>query len=525
MAGDLADPDATVAPPPRRPPARAREGGLRHRLIEAVLAKPGEPADRLWQAFADAAAAPDPAAALMLWFGDLGLAGGAEDRRRLAMAIDRDIAAIDALMSAQVNAVMHSPRFKQLEGIWRGAGYLVRRAAGDERIKIRLLDISWAELCRDLERAVEFDQSQLFEKVYNQEFGMPGGEPYGLLIGDYEVRHRRSAGHATDDIAALKAMSQVAAAAFAPFIVGCSPAMLGLDGFEDLALPLDLGSLFRQVEYSRWRSFRETDDARFIGVTLPRILIRLPYRDDTSRIDRFRFHEDTTPHDLSGYLWVTAGFAFAAVAIRAFADFGWFADIRGAPRDEVAGGMVVGLPVKSFETDAEGVAQTYSTDASISERLEMELSAYGFIPLSDAKHTEYSVFYSNQSVQQPKRYDRPLANANAQLSAMLQYILCVSRFSHFVKVIARDRVGSFESPEDCEAFLSSWLMNYVTGDDNAPLSVKAQYPLREAGVQVREAPGRPGEYMANINLRPHFQLDQVVSSFKLVTEVASPTGK
>jgi type VI secretion system protein ImpD len=522
MAGAPADADATVvAPPPRAAPA-APDAGLRFGLVEAALAKPGEPARRRLDAFLEA---PDPAVALAAWFGDFRQLGRPLDAGRVAAALDRDIAAIDALMSDQVDAVLHARRFQRLEAIWRGSAYLVRQSAGDEEVKIRLLDLSWAELCRDLERAVEFDQSQLFDKVYNAEFGMPGGEPYGLLIGDYEVRHRRAAGHPTDDIAALKNMSQVAAAAFAPFVVGASPAMLGLDGFGELALPLDLGSLFRQVEYSRWRSLRDSEDARFVGVTLPRVLMRLPYRDDPGRTDRFRFREDTSAQDLSGYLWATAGFAFAAVAIRAFADFGWFADIRGAPRDHLAGGMVAGLPVPSFATDAEGVAQTYSTDASISERLENELSAFGFIPLSDAKQTEYAVFYGNQSVQQPKRYDRALATANAQLSAMLQYILCVSRFSHYVKVLARDRIGSFESPEDCESFLSNWLMDYVTGDDNAPLAVKAQYPLREASVQVREAAGRPGEFMASINLRPHFQLDQVVSSFKLVTEVAGPKAR
>ena len=522
MAGDLADADATVVAPLPQPARTPAGAALRFRLIEAVLAKPGEADDRLLQSFLGS---PSLGAALATWFGDLAQVGRPLDRGRLAGAIDRDIAAIDTLMTRQVNAILHSQRFQGLESIWRGTAYLVRQGAGDERVKTKLLDVSWTELCRDLERAIEFDQSQIFDKVYNQEFGMPGGEPYGLLVGVYEVRHRRAAGHPTDDVAALKSMSQVAAAAFAPFVVGCSPAMLGLDGFGELALPLDLGSLLRQVEYSRWRSFRDAEDARFVGLTLPRILMRLPYRDDTSRIDRFRFQENTSAADLSGYLWGTAAFAFAAVAIRAFADFGWFADIRGAPRDEIAGGMVGGLPVHGFATDADGVADKYATDVSISERMEMELSAYGFIPLSDAKHTEFSVFYSNQSAQQPKRYDRPLATANAQLSAMLQYILCVSRFSHYVKVMARDHVGSFQSPEDSEAFLRNWLMTYVTGDDNAPLSVKARYPLREASVQVREAPGRPGEYLANINLRPHFQLDQVVSSFKLVTEVASPRGR
>jgi len=468
---------------------------------------------------------------LALWFGEDEPLRRPLDRGRLKAALDRDIAWIDGLISDQVNAVLHHPRFQRLEASWRGMAYLVGQAVAYQgfteeptgnKVKIRVLDVSWPELCRDLERAIEFDQSQTFDKIYNDEFGMPGGEPYGVLIGDYEVQHRRGREHATDDVAALKAMAQVAAAAFAPFIVGCAPAMLGLDDFGELGLPIDLQGVFRQPEYARWRSLRDIEDSRFLGITLPRVLMRLPYEDDTLRTDGFAFREDVARPDLGGYLWGPASYAFGGVLIRAYATYGWFADIRGAPRDEVAGGMVTDLPVQCFGTDRHGLAIKASTDVLITERLENELGMLGFIPLSKCKDTEYSVFYSNHSVQQPKRYDRQLATVNAQLSAMLQYILCVARFSHYVKVMVRDRIGAMVTPEECQDYLYRWLMNYTTSNDNAPLSQKAKFPLREAGVQVRELAGRPGEYAATLHLRPHFQLDQVVSSFRLVTELAPP---
>ncbi len=503
-------------------------GPLRDSLPDRVLARdagaPGTP-------LAVFQAEGRPERLLVQWFGDAALLRRPLDRERIKRALDRDIAWIDGLLSDQVNAVLHHPRLQRLEASWRGIAYLVDQAVkyqavnddpARNRIKIRVLDVSWAELCRDLERAIEFDQSQIFDKVYNEEFGMPGGEPYGVLIGDYEVQHRRGRDHPTDDIAALKAMAQVAAAAFAPFIVGCAPPMLGLDDFAELGLPIDLGAIFRQPEYARWRSLRDAEDSRFLGITLPRVLMRLPYAEHTFRTDGFAFHEDVERPDLGGYLWGPACYAFAGVLIRAFAGFGWFADIRGAPRDEVAGGMVTDLPVHGFGTDAHGLAIRASTDVVITERLENELGTLGFMPLSKCKDTEFSAFYSNHSVQQPKRYDRQLATVNAQLSAMLQYILCVARFSHYVKVMVRDRIGSMLTPEDCQDYIYRWLMNYTTSNDNAPLSQKAKFPLREAAVQVRELPGRPGEYAATLHLRPHFQLDQVVSSFRLVTELAAP---
>jgi type VI secretion system protein ImpD len=460
------------------------------------------------------------ARALIRWFG-----GRPEGGRDAALAaLDRAVAEIDALATEQVNAIIHHPRFQRFEATWRGTRYLVAIADEVENVLVRILHVTWNELCRDLERASEFDQSQAFQKIYNDEFGMPGGRPYGLIVGDYEVQHRITPDHRTDDVAALKAMSAVAAAAFAPFIVGISPAMLGLDSFRDLSLPIDLPATFRMPEYQRWKTLQETEDSRFVGLALPRILLRLPYGDDGSRIDGFRFAEDFDRTDEQGHLWGSAGYAFASVVMRAFGRAGWFTDIRGARRDSLGGGLVVDLPVPSFETDRPGIAMKYSTEVALSERQEKELSDLGFVSLSKAKETEFSIFYANQSAQTHKKYDTVAATVNARISSMLQYILCVSRFAHYLKVLARDKVGSFSTPEECELFLRRWLQGYCNANEKAGPEMLARYPLREGHVQVREPPGRPGIYQCTIHLLPHLQLDQVVSEFKLVTELAPPAA-
>lgn len=555
IMGRPASPAAPPPSPPRKPDRPAGPPPLRQRIASTVLsAGTGTPEARQLEAFTaplrevqrtaraahTARAGPGPTAdagdtpsradlltirSLWAWFGDRLFDDARLRGRRLTEALDRDIAAIDRLMSAQVDAVLHQPRFQRLEASWRGIEYLARQAEDGHGIKVKLLDASWAELARDQDRAIEFDQSQLFDKVYNTEFGMPGGEPFGVLIGDYEVQHKRTPGHPTDDVSALKGLSAVAAAAFAPFIVGAAPELLGLDSFRDLTLNIDLQQTFKQKEYTPWRSLRDFDDSRFLGVTVPRILMRLPHEDEPARWYGFRYRESVEGPDLSKYLWGPASFAFGSILMRAFADYGWFADIRGAPRDMLTGGLVTDLPVHCFGTDADGIAIKYSTDVSISEKQEIELSNLGFIPLSKCKDTDFSVFYSNQSLQTPKRYDRKTASANARLSSMLQYMMCVARFSHYVKVIGRDRIGAFATPEECQNFLHGWLMGYCTSNDNAPLSQKARFPLREVNVQVREQPGRPGDYLATVHLRPHYQLDQVVAGFRLVTEVAPKTGQ
>jgi len=423
-------------------------------------------------------------------------------------------------LSRQLNAILHHARFQGLEASWRGVAYLLARAEGSESVKVKLLNVSWAEVCRDLERAIEFDQTQVFLKVYSEEFGMPGGEPYGLLVGDYEVQHRRSADHPTDDVAALQALSGVAAAAFSPFIVGCSPAFLGLDSFRGLGLPIDLRTAFRGPEYARWRSLQATEDSRFIAITLPQVLMRLPYRDDGSRVDGFRFREEVEDPGNTGYLMGNAVYAFASLVIRAYMTSGWFAEIRGTPRDALAGGIVEDLPVEWFGTDAPGLAIRYSTDVSISEYQERELSDLGLIPLCKVKNTRLSAFYSNQSLQVPATYTTLVASVNSRLSAMLQYVLCVSRFSHFIKIIGRDRVGSYTTAQECEAFLQKWLTKHCLGSNDPSPEMRARYPLHSGKVQVRDVPGKPGTYTCTVHLQPHFQFDAIVSAFKLVTELA-----
>jgi type VI secretion system protein ImpD len=448
-------------------------------------------------------------------------AGGRPELRWLA---DRLIAAIDRTLSEQVSAILHHPDFQRLEASWRSLKYLANAAHDIDRTKLRILSVSWKDLARDLTRAVEFDQSQMFDKIYNQEFGMPGGEPFGLLIGDYEVSPLPMPGQ-PDTIAVLREMAKVSAAAFAPFLCGAAPAMFGVDHFHELGARSEIGAVFRQVEYQRWREFQRNsttnEDLRFLGLTLPHILIREPWADDGSRRDGFRFRE-TVDHDGGhGYLWSSAAYAFASVVLRAFGDSGWFTEIRGARRDVLGGGLVVDLPVPSFATDRPGIAIKLSTDVEISDRQERELSELGFIPLSKARYTDYSVFFGNQSIQIPQKFEEAAATVNARLSSMMQYLLCVSRFAHYIKVMCRDRLGSFATPAEAEDFLNRWLINHCVDNDDAADSVKARFPLKRASAEVRESPGRPGIYSCKLWLQPHFQLDEISAGFRLVTEVAA----
>jgi type VI secretion system protein ImpD len=443
------------------------------------------------------------------------------DRRDLALRLSRDIAQIDEILSKQVNAILHQPRFQQLEASWRGLRYLIEQVDEGANVKIRMLSVSWKDLARDLERAIEFDQSQLFRKVYSEEFGTPGGEPFGVLLGDYQLHHRPGPGHPVDDLGALTAISQVAAAAFAPFIGGVHPSFFGLDQFSELELPLNLPRTFEQLEYLKWRAFRDTDDSRFVGLALPQVLMRLPYEDDGTRVDGFRFQEETEKPGRGQYLWGNAVYAMGAVLIRAFSESGWLAAIRGVQPGVSGGGLVEGLPVHAFGTDRMGIAPKSSTDVQLTDFQEKEFSELGFIPLCHCPDTEFSAFYGNQSVQKSKQYDEAIATRNARLSAMLQYMLCVSRFAHYVKVIMRDRLGSTVGPAECEEHLQRWLGNYTISNDEASLETKAKYPLRESSVRIAERPGKPGTYYCTIHLRPHFQLDQMLSTLRLTTELGS----
>ena len=437
----------------------------------------------------------------------------------VARMLNRQVAELDALLNRQVNAIIHHPAFQKLESSWRGLAYLIGQADEDEHIKVRVLNVSWKELARDAERAIEFDQSQLFRKIYEEEFGTAGGEPFGVLLGDYEIHPWPSAEHPVDDLATLEAVSHVAAAAFAPFVAAIHPSLLGLNQFAGLEQPMDLGRTMGQKEFLKWRKFREQEDSRFVGLTMPRVLMRLPYADDDSRMDGFRFEEKVAQPDLGNYLWGNAAYAFGTVLMRAYAASGWLADIRGVEEGKDSGGLVNGLAVHSFSTDKQGIAPKCSTDVIVTDRQEIELSQLGFIPLCHCKDTEYSAFHASLSAQKPKEYDDTVASTNARMSAMLQYTLCVSRFAHYLKVAARDKIGAFTEAEEVEDFLYRWLQNYVTSDSQANADVKARFPLREASVSVREHPGKAGGYVCVAHLWPHLELDDLAAALRVRTEL------
>jgi type VI secretion system protein ImpD len=458
-------------------------------------------------------------ACLAAWFGAESYAAWRGDPKRLRAALDRDIAALDALLSDQVNDIIHSPRFQTLEAAWRGVDYLVNAAEGAANIKLRILSVGWSEVVRDLERAADFDQSEMFDKIYSQEFGMPGGEPFGLIVADYFLCHRRTSHHPTDDIAALKALAAIAAAAFVPFIAGCDASLLGLESFREFNSEIDLETIFQQAEYARWRGLRTVEDARFLGLCLPKILLRRPWWDDPLRRANFRFHEAREQPADAGYLWGNAAFAFAAIAIRAFAQAGWFAEMRGARRGVVAAGLVSDLPVDRFTTDRPDIAFKPAVEVAIPDRHERLLGDFGLIALSAAEFTPYAVFYSNPAVFQPPRYTTLVATINARLSSMLQYVLCIGRFAHAIKVIGRDRIGSFSTAEECQTLIQNWLTEYVTANPSASLDLRIRYPLREGKVTVTELPGRPGTFKMEMYLRPHLQLDDISTGIRLTTEL------
>ena len=425
------------------------------------------------------------------------------------------IAQIDALISKQLNEVLHAPEFQKLEASWRGLHYLINKSETSTLLKIRVLNATKQELSRDLERAVEFDQSALFKKVYEEEYGMFGGAPFGALIGDYEF------GKYPQDISLLEKVSNVAAAAHAPFITAANAELLALESFTQLDDPRDLAKIFETSEYAKWRSFRESEDSRYVGLCLPHILMRLPYGEATAPIEAFRFEEDVDGSDHGKYLWGNAAYAFGTRLTEAFAKFSWCAAIRGVE----GGGLVEGLPTHTFKTDEGDIALKCPAEIAITDRREKELSDLGFIPLVHCKGTDYAAFFGAQSAQKPKKFDKEAANANARLAAQLQYIMAVSRFAHYLKSMMRDKIGSFMSRTDCERFLNQWINNYVTADDTASPTVKAQFPLREARIDVAEVPGKPGVYRAIAFLRPHFQLDELTVSLRLVAELPPPAGK
>ena len=461
----------------------------------------------------------DAIEAIKLWRNESGIRGKIRTVPQLLRLLNRDIARIDRLLNAQVNAIIHHPRFQKLEGTWRGLHYLTKQVEDDANVKIRVLDLSWKELTRDMERAMEFDQSQFFRKVYNEEFDTSGGEPYSVLLCDHEVRLRPGPGAPTDDMETLKSVMQISAASFAPFITAADPTMFGLESFTELQRPMNLPRMFEQQDYIRWNSLRKQEDSRFLGMVMPRILMREPWPDDGTRSDGFRFQEDTSDPDLKGHLFGNAIYALGGVMVRAFCRSGWLADIRGVRRDYEEGGLVTDLPHHHFGTDTKGIASRSSTDVMLTDRQEAELSELGFTALSSCADSPYSAFHSTPSLQSPTVYDTEEATVNARLSSMMHYMLCVGRIAHYIKVLGREKVGSFSEPEDCQEYLNNWLQKYVTYDADASEEIKAQYPLRAAEAEVKEIPGKPGCYYTTINLQPHYQLDDMVSAVKLTTEL------
>jgi len=438
----------------------------------------------------------------------------------ITLALHRSIADIDELINDQLNAIIHHKKFQKLEASWRGLWYLTVQVEGSYNIKIKILNANWDEITKDISRALEFDHSQLFHKIYSEEFGTPGGEPYGVLIGDYEISHRISEKHPHDDIATLDGLAQIAAAAFSPFIAAASSELFGLDEYATLGQPLNLQAIFAQKEYIKWRAFRGKTDSRFVGLILPRILMRLPYRTTPGSYKGVYFHEKSASQGSENYLWGNAAYAFGSVLIREFANVGWFGHIRGVPRNQMGGGLITTLPVEYFDTDAGDIVNKPVADVLITDRLEREISDLGLIPLCQCYNTPFGAFYNNQSVHAPKRHETKEANVNAKLSAMLQHVLCGSRVAHYIKVMIRDKVGSFVTATECEDFLQQWLHQYTTGREDLEWEEQARYPLREAAVRVREHPDKPGIYLCVIHLKPHYQLDQMVSELELVTELA-----
>jgi len=433
----------------------------------------------------------------------------------LSVSLDARVAELDRLISAQLSEVMHQPAFQKLESTWTGLHYLCKQTSTGSAMKIQVFNATKQELVRDFKTAIDFDQSALFKKVYEEEFGTFGGAPFGTLIGDFEITRQ------PEDMYFVEQMAHVAAAAHAPFISAASAELFGLESFTELGKPRDLSKVFDTVDYAKWRSFRESEDSRYVGLTVPRFLGRLPYNPkDGITTEGFNFVEDVDGSDHGKYLWVNAAYAMGTRLTAAFEEYGWCAAIRGVE----SGGLVEDLPTHTFKTDDGEVALKCPTEIAITDRREKELSDLGFMPLVHCKNQDYAAFFGAQSTQKARKYENDAANANAVLSAQLQYIFAVSRISHYMKAMMRDKIGSFANSGGVETFLNQWLAQYVLSSDDASHEQKAKFPLREASVQVSEVAGKPGTFRAVAFLRPHFQLDELSVSLRLVADLPNKAG-
>jgi type VI secretion system protein ImpC len=436
--------------------------------------------------------------------------------KNVTQTLKEGMRAISEALSKQLAAILHHPDLQKLEGTWRGLHYLVMNSETSTNLKLKVLNVSKRELFKDVDRAVEFDQSQVFKKLYENEFGSPGGEPYGTLIGDYEFTNH------PEDVELLSKMSNVAAAAFCPFISAGSPGLFGFDGWEELSRPRDLEKIFDSIEYTKWRSFRDSEDSRFVTLVMPRVLSRLPYGAYTRPIEEFPFEEveldsqgRAKPVSHDHYTWMNAAYVLGTKLTDAFAKYGWCTAIRGAE----GGGKVEDLPTHIFTSDDGDADLKCPTEIGITDRREAELSKLGFLPLCHYKNTDYAVFFGAQTTQKPKKYDRPEATANAAISARLPYMMATSRIAHYLKVMARDKIGSFMEASDCEVWLNRWIKNYVNSNPDAGQEMKARYPLAEAKVQVTEIPGKPGAYNAVAWLRPWLQFEELTASLRMVARI------
>ncbi len=420
------------------------------------------------------------------------------------------IARIDEKLSAQLNEIMHHPDFQKVEGTWRGLEYLIKNSEVGEKLELRVLNATKKDLLKDFDRAADFDRSVLFDLVYTKEYGTLGGFPYGMLVGDFEF------GRHPEDISLLTKLSGVAAAAHAPFIAASSPKLFNMDSFTQLNGVLDIASIFQGVEYAQWKSFRESEDSRYVALTMPRVLARLPYGKETKPVEEFNYEEDVDGKDHHKYLWMNSAWAYAARITDAMAKYGWPLKSRGVE----AGGKVEGLPAHVFQTMEGDIALKCPTEIAIPDSRELELSNQGFLPLVHCKDRDFAVFMGAQSCQKPKQYFDADANASAELSAKINYIMCVSRFAHYFKVIVRDKIGGFAEAADLQRYLNKWINNYVLANpEQVDEDARARQPLRAAQVSVQEIKGRPGWYEAVAHLRPHFQLEGVNASFRLVANV------
>jgi len=424
------------------------------------------------------------------------------------------IAEIDHALTTQVNLILHHEKFQQLEGAWRGLQYLVNNTETDEMLKIRVMNISKKDLGRTLKKykGIAWDQSPLFKRLYEEEYGQLGGEPYGCLVGDYHFDHT------PPDVELLGQVSQIASAAHAPFIAGAAPSVMGMDSWQQLANPRDLTKIFSAPDYAAWRSLRDSEDAKYVGLAMPRFLARLPYGARTSPVEEFDFEEDTSAGDHSKYTWANSAYAMAVNVNRSFKLYGWCTRIRGVE----SGGSVEGLPVHTFPSDDGGVDMKCPTEIAISDRREAELANCGLMPLIHRKNTDVAAFIGAQSLQKTAEYTDADATANARLAARLSYLFASCRFAHYLKCMVRDKIGSFKERSDMERYLSDWIKGYVLGNpEDAGDALKAQKPLAGAEVKVQEVEGNPGYYSARFFLRPHYQLEGINVTLSLVSRLPS----